>query len=227
MEYANPYVVANAEASERTAFIRRTYIHLALAIAVFAGLEAFFLAQPWAGPLAQKMSSNWWLVLIPFIAVSWIADKWALSATSRGTQYLGLGLFIVAEAIIFIPLLYIAKSVDPDMIAKAGIMTGFLFAGITIIAFATKADFSFLRGFVMVASFAALGFIFVSMIFGFNLGTLFSGAMILVAGASILYSTSNILLHYRTDQHVAAALSLFSSVALMFWYILRIFMSRD
>lgn len=227
MEYANPYVVANAEASERTAFIRRTYIHLALAIAVFAGLEAFFLAQPWAGPLAQKMSSNWWLVLIPFIAVSWIADKWALSATSRGTQYLGLGLFIVAEAIIFIPLLYIAKSVDPDMIAKAGIMTGFLFAGLTIIAFATKADFSFLRGFIMVASFAALGFIFVSMIFGFNLGTLFSGAMILVAGASILYSTSNILLHYRTDQHVAAALSLFSSVALMFWYILRIFMSRD
>lgn len=227
MEYANPYVVANAEASERTAFIRRTYTHLALAIAVFAGLEAFFLAQPWAGPLAQKMSSNWWLVLIPFIAVSWIADKWAMSATSRGTQYLGLGLFIVAEAIIFIPLLYIAKTMDPDMIAKAGIMTGFLFAGLTIIAFATKADFSFLRGFIMVASFAALGFIFVSMIFGFNLGTLFSGAMILVAGASILYSTSNILLHYRTDQHVAAALSLFSSVALMFWYILRIFMSRD
>ncbi len=227
MEYANPYAVANAKASERTIFIRRTYIHLALAIAVFAGLEAILLAQPWAGPLAQKMSSNWWLVLIPFIAVSWIADKWARSSTSQSTQYLGLGLFIVAEAIIFIPLLYIAKSIDPDMIVKAGIMTGFLFGGLTIVAFATKADFSFLRGFIMVASFAALGFIFVSMIFGFNLGTLFSGAMILVAGASILYSTSNILLHNRTDQHVAAALSLFSSVALMFWYILQIFMSRD
>jgi len=227
MEYANPYVVANAKASERTAFIRRTYIHLALAIGAFAGLEAFFLNQPWAGPLTEKMASNWWLVLIPFIAVSWIADKWAMSATSRGTQYLGLGLFIIAEAIIFIPLLYIAAAMDPNIIAKAGIMTGFLFAGLTIVAFATKADFSFLRGFIMFASFAALGFIFVSMIFGFNLGTLFSGAMILVAGASILYSTSNILLHYRTDQHVAAALSLFSSVALMFWYILRIFMSRD
>lgn len=226
MEYASPHAVANAEASQRALFIRRTYIHLALAIAAFAGLEAILLQQPWAGPLAAKMTGNWWLVLIPFIAVSWIADKWALSATSRGMQYLGLGLFIVAEAIIFIPLLYLAKEIDPSAISKAGVMTGFLFGGLTIVAFTTKADFSFLRGFIMVASFAALGFIFVSMIFGFNIGTLFSGAMILVAGASILYSTSNILLHYRTDQHVAAALSLFSSVALMFWYILQIFLSR-
>jgi hypothetical protein len=28
------------------------------------------------------------------------------------------------------------------------------------------------------------------------------------------------MLHYRTDQHVAAALALFSSVALLFYYVL-------
>jgi FtsH-binding integral membrane protein len=59
------------------------------------------------------------------------------------------------------------------------------------------------------------------------LGNIFAGAMALFASVAILYNTSNVLHHYRPDQHVAAALSLFSSVALLFWYILRIFMSRD
>ena len=58
------------------------------------------------------------------------------------------------------------------------------------------------------------------------IGLLFSGAMVVLAGGYTLYYTSNVLHHYRTDQHVAASLALFSAVALMFWYILRIFMSR-
>jgi FtsH-binding integral membrane protein len=49
--------------------------------------------------------------------------------------------------------------------------------------------------------------------------------MVLFAGAAILYSTSNVFLHYRTDQYVAASLSLFASIALLFWYILRILLS--
>ena len=39
-----------------------------------------------------------------------------------------------------------------------------------------------------------------------------------------LYHTSNVMLHYRTDQHVAAALALLAAVALLFWYVLRIMM---
>jgi FtsH-binding integral membrane protein len=47
------------------------------------------------------------------------------------------------------------------------------------------------------------------------------------AGAAILYDTSNVLLRFPEDRYVAAALELFASVALMFWYVLRLFMSRD
>lgn len=64
-----------------------------------------------------------------------------------------------------------------------------------------------------------------SLAFGFTLGTFFSVAMVAVAGASILYDTSNVLLRYPEDRYVGASLQLFASVALMFWYILRIFMS--
>ena len=63
--------------------------------------------------------------------------------------------------------------------------------------------------------------------FGFELGTWFSVAMVAFAGAAILYDTSNVLHHYPEDRYVAGALQLFASVALMFWYVLRLFMSRD
>ena len=56
---------------------------------------------------------------------------------------------------------------------------------------------------------------------------LFSVAMIGLAAGYILFYTSNVLHHYRKDQHVAASLALFASLALLFWYILRIFISRD
>jgi FtsH-binding integral membrane protein len=64
-------------------------------------------------------------------------------------------------------------------------------------------------------------------IFGFNMGMWFSIAMVGLAGGAILYDTSNIIRHFPEDRHVGAALELFASVALMFWYVLRIFMSRD
>ncbi len=229
--YANPYTVAQAKPNERAAFIRNTYLHLGFAILAFIGVEYFLLHQTWTIPLIQKMTGGmgWLLVLGAFMLVSHVANRLAMSDTSKGVQYAGLGLFIVAEAIIFMPLLYIAAfyADDPTVIAKAGVTTGFVFGGLTFAAFATGKDFSFLRGFLMVGGFIALGIIVVSILFGFNLGTIFAGAMAIFASVAILYNTSNIIHHYRTDQYVSASLGLFASVALLFWYILTIFMNRD
>ena len=79
----------------------------------------------------------------------------------------------------------------------------------------------------MWAGIAAMLLIVASVIFGFQLGTIFSVAMVALAGAAILYSTSKILKTYPEDRYVSASLELFASVALMFWYVLRLFMSRD
>jgi FtsH-binding integral membrane protein len=73
-----------------------------------------------------------------------------------------------------------------------------------------------------VAGMLALGLIAASILIGFDLGVLFSVAMIGLAAGYVLYYTSNVLNHYRTDQHVAASLALFATIALMFWYILRL-----
>jgi FtsH-binding integral membrane protein len=161
------------------------------------------------------------------MAASWVANKWATSDTSRGMQYAGLGLYVVAEAIIFLPLLLIAVRFtgQSHLVGQAAIITLGLFAGLTFVAFTTKKDFSFLGGVLKISFFVAFGLIAASLLMGFNLGIWFSGAMVLFAGISILYQTSNIIHNYRPDQHVAASLGLFASVALLFWYVLQILMS--
>ena len=72
----------------------------------------------------------------------------------------------------------------------------------------------------------ALVLIVASVLFGFNLGTFFTVAMIALAGGAILYKTSGVMRHYPHDKQVAASLELFACVALLFWYVLQLFMSR-
>ncbi|MBN2524996.1 MAG: Bax inhibitor-1/YccA family protein [Deltaproteobacteria bacterium] len=227
--------VSDASAELRSLFIRRTYMHLALAILAFAILEAVFLGPllPVMAPMLEKMMSggySWLVVLGLFMAVGWIANSWAQSDKSPAMQYLGLALYVVAEAVIFMPILFIATMMtDPNVIPTAALLTGALFIGLTGTVFITRKDFSFMRGILMVGGFIGLGVIASSILFGFALGTIFSVVMVALAGGYILYYTSNVLHHYRTDQHVAASLALFAAVALMFWYILRLVMafSRD
>jgi FtsH-binding integral membrane protein len=76
--------------------------------------------------------------------------------------------------------------------------------------------------YLVLGGLAAMAVILCMILFGLNLGVFFSLAMVVLASGYILYDTSNVMHHYRTDQHVAAALALFASVALLFWYVLQI-----
>lgn len=224
--YGAPF--AQASESIRASFVRRTYAHLAGAVLAFALVEYLLLQWDGAERLAVTMVSGWsWLLVLgAFMVVSWIAESWARSTTSLGVQYAGLTLYVLAEAVIFLPLMLVATRYAGDsVLPSAALVTGFLFLGLTLIAFFSGADFSFLRGFLVVGGLVALGIIVASIAIGFSLGLIFSGAMVVFASAAILYQTSQVALHYRTDQHVAAALGLFASVALLFWYVLQIFLS--
>lgn len=222
--------VADASPETRSEFIHKTYQHLALAIAAFIGLEALLLNLPGIENLVGLMMGRWsWLIVLgAFMLIARVAENWAHSAVSPGMQYAGLGLYVVAEAIIFVPLMYIAMAYSgPDVIAKAGLVTGVTFAGLTAVVLISKKDFSFMRGIMTVAGFSAMGLILASVLFGFSLGSWFAWAMAAFASGAIVYQTSNIVHTYRPGQHIAAALGLFASVALLFWYILQIFMRSD
>jgi FtsH-binding integral membrane protein len=212
----------------RASFITRTYLHLLGAIVGFTLFEVFLFQSGLAASIAETLlGTSWLLVLGGFMIVGWISTRVAATVESLPAQYAALAAYVVADAIIFVPLLYVAQSVAPGVIQSAAAVTLIGFAGLTAVVMVTKRDFSFMRSFLLWGGVVALVLIVGGALFGFQLGTYFSVAMIALAGIAILYDTSNVLHHYPENRAVAAALQLFASVALMFWYVLRLFLSRD
>lgn len=222
-------LVSQSTNLERGDFYRKTYIHVGLAILAFIGVETVLLktipTEVIFLMIGQKYS--WLLILGVFWLASFLATKWTLSQ-SKAVQYMGLGVYVFLEAIIFLPLIYIALLQEGagNVIFQAATLTIAMFAGISAVAFTSKKDFSFLRNIITIGGFIAIGLIVGGMIFGFNLGLWFSVGMVILASATILYQTSKLKDVYTTDQYVGASLQLFSSIMLLFWYILRILMSR-
>ncbi|KAB2887832.1 MAG: permease [Kofleriaceae bacterium] len=227
--------VATLGVSERVSFLRRTYAHLGIALVAWAAATAGMMRfmpetslsfSRWA--LTGRW--NWFLVLGAFMLVGYVAERMARSNTSRGIQYGGLALFVAAEALLLQPILWVAiirfgASEADKLILNAGLITVTIFVGLTATVFLTKKDFSFLRGILTVLTFAALGVIIASMIFGFQLGAIFCGAMIALMAGYILYQTSAVMKDFPPTHHVAAALMLFSTIATLFWYVLQLLMS--
>ncbi len=222
-------VVSREQPQARAEFIKKTYTHLAGAVGAFIVLETFLIQSGIAAGLTQALSGSrysWLAILAGFSLLGWLSRELAAKADSVSLQYSGLALYVVMEAVLFAPLIFTANTLyDPTIVPTAGIITSLMFAGLTAVAFTTGKDFTFLGGALKIGGCVAIGMIICSAIFGFTLGLFFSIAMVAFAMAAILYDTSKIMHHYTKDQYVAASLELFASVALLFWYVIRILMS--
>jgi len=219
--------VAELSVEDRSAFIWKSYAHVVGAILAFAAISAYFMQSGISEAILQPMLNNWWMVLGAFVLGGWGATRVAHRVQSKQAQYAAFAAFIVLEALIFAPMLYMAYAMNPNIIDSAAGVTIMGSVGLIATAMITRKDFSFLRGMLVWGFMLAMVAIISSMIFGFHLGTWFSVAMIGFAGAAVLYDTSNIMLHYPQDKYVAASMQLFASIAMMFWYILRLFMNRN
>ena len=223
--YNQNQLVAEATDAERATFYKHTYGHVAGGVLVFVLIESLMLkSEPLVNFMLSLTQGYLWLALLAgFMGITWVAQKMAYGSVSKSKQYLGYFLYIIAEALIFVPMLYIALNYGGTYVIKqAAVVTGGLFIGLSAIVFLTKADFSVLRG-----AFLAIGLVVAGILFGFDLGLWFSVGMCALAGGAILYNTHQLKYQFGTQQYVASALSLFASLMLLFWYILRIFMSRD
>ncbi|WP_298754319.1 Bax inhibitor-1 family protein [uncultured Psychroserpens sp.] len=225
-------MISALSATDRVAFYKKTYAHVAGGVLVFILFEWMLLQSDTIVNFALSMTQGWrWLIMLGgFMFITNYAEGMALKTPDKNKQYLAYGLYILAEAFIFVPLLYIATAFlndGGDILYQAVIVTLSLFTGLSAVVFITKKDFSFLRTGIMIGFFIAMGLIVAGTLFGFNLGLWFSVAMCLLAGGSILYQTSNMVHKYSTEDYIPAALGLFASLMLLFWYVLQIFMSRD
>jgi len=225
----------DAPVDVRKTFIRKTYMHLTMAIYALVALEfLYFKAFPLDDWVPNLFGMQWgWLALFGgYVVVSWIADRWARSDTSVGMQYAGLFSYVFAFSIILCPLLWIANHFSTNIggtavnpIVVAAVATLAVFGVLTAVVFLTRKDFSFLGPILGIGGLLIFGAIILSILGMLNLGTGFCMLLVVFASGAILYDTSNILHHYRTEQYVAASLALFASVGLLFWYILQIVIS--
>lgn len=225
-------VVGHLSEVERAAFYRKTYAHVAGGVLVFILFEFLLLQSDTIVEFMLSMTEGykWLLMLGGFMLATNYAEGMALRTSDKNMQYLAYAIYIFFEALIFVPMIYIAAfymESGPEILNQAAILTLALFTGLSAVVLLTKKDFSFLKTGLTIGFFIAIGLIIAGTIFGFNLGLWFSVAMCLLAGGSILYQTSNLVNKYSVDEYIPASLGLFASLMLLFWYILRIFMSRD
>ncbi|HQR09578.1 MAG TPA: Bax inhibitor-1 family protein [Gemmatales bacterium] len=227
-------VAADAALSERVTFIRRTYLHVSGALValtiMLAALVNFVPDEVLRSVFGRGGSMGMLIILGLFWAVSFAARSMAQANKPIGMQYAGLALYTGMMAFMLWPAIWLSTNVAAynGILGQAVILTLALAAGLTVSVFVTKVDFSFLRSFIVVSMFIAMGLIVASILFKFDLGLLFSLAMVVLLSLCILYSTSNIMKHYPTNAYVAAALEIFSTVVVLFSYILNILMrGRD
>ena len=219
--------VSTLSVESRSEFIWKCYAHVVGAILAFAAISSYLYQSGVSENLVGPMMQHPFIVLGGFILVGWAATHMAHRLSSTMAQYGALALLVTVWSLMFAPMLYIAAEYKPGVIDSAAGVTILGSIGLIATAMITRKDFSFLRGMLVWGGILAIVGIFSSIIFGFQLGTWFSVAMIGFAGAAVLYDTSNILHHYPQDKYVAASMQLFASIAMMFWYILRLFLARD
>ncbi|CAM1356729.1 MULTISPECIES: Bax inhibitor-1/YccA family protein [Tenacibaculum] len=229
--FNNKVLVSQLSGAERIAFYKKTYAHVAGGVLLFVLFEYLLLQNATIVEFTLSMTQGykWLLLLGGFMLITNYAESTALKTTDKNLQYLAYAGYTFAQAFIFIPLIYIAISYTNnfDLLKQAAIVTLGLFAGISSIVFITKKDFSFISAGLSIGFFIAIGLMIAGMLFGFNLGLWFSVGMCVLAGGSILYQTSNLVHKFSNEDYIPAAMGLFASLMLLFWYVLQIFMSRD
>jgi len=229
--FENKLLLSETSDQVRVDFYKKTYSHVAGGVLLFIIFEYLLLQSDAIIEFTLSMTQGfkWLLMLGGFMLITNYAESITMRTADKNKQYMAYALYIFAEAFIFVPLIYIAISYTGgyDLIQQAGIVTLGLFAGISSVVFITKKDFSFLKAGLTVGFFIAIGLIIAGTLFGFDLGLWFSVAMCVLAGGSILYQTSNLIHKYSTEDYIPAALGLFASLMLLFWYVIQIFLSRD
>jgi hypothetical protein len=223
--------VASLSDEAKVAFYKKTYSHVAGGVLAFFIAEYLLLQSMALVEFMLSMTQGWrWLIMLGgFMFMTNYAESSAMKTTDKNKQYMAFGLYVIAEAIIFIPIIYIAMAYSGGMelLNQAAIVTLSLFSGLTAVVFVTKKDFSFLKSALTIGFFIAIGLIIAGALFGFDLGLWFSVGMCLLAAGAILYQTSNLIKNYTNEQYIPAAIGLFASLMLLFWYVIQIFLSRD
>ncbi len=159
----------------------------------------------------------------------------AYSARSTAVQYVWLGLFVVVESVVLVPVLSRATADAAGAIRNAALLTLLAFACGSVGAFALRRDLSSLGSLVQSTLGLELIGVATAIAFGFGLGSGFALVVLVTALAALVHDVSAVFEDAAedddteraglVDRHAAASLALFASMALMFWSALSLFVA--
>src|SRR5258708_22329123 len=137
---------ATARQSERVTFIKKTYGLVALSFFAFVGILAVLTKTGIGLDIAKAMFASpisLLVLLALFIGTGYLARYLARSDMSVGAQIFGLALYVVVEALIFLPMILYCSLVPRfnDIPMQAGLMTLIVVGGLTATVFISKKDF--------------------------------------------------------------------------------------
>lgn len=194
--------------------IRQTYTLLALTLA-FSAVTAFIAMAIGAPPVH-------WIVMLgvliggPFAIHFTRNSVWGLVLTFAFTGILGFFLGPILT-------MYLGLPNGPQIVGNAFAATAVAFVALSGYALATKKDFSFLGGFIVVGLIVALLAIVANIFLAIPaLSLAISAAVVMLLSAAILFDTSR-MIHDEETNYVVMTVSLYANLYVMFLHMLNLF----
>jgi modulator of FtsH protease len=189
--------------------IKQTY--LLFGLSVFMAIVGGYIGAT-SETLARFFSG--WLGWIVAILLLNIVPRVAIAV--RHNHQLGVAALVFdgfISGIALSPLLWVARTLAPELIFAALGITAFVFAGITVYVMTTRREFSAPRGLMTGIFFSLIGTIILNSFLhiGF-LGILISFGIGALGVFTIVYSTSAVLRTPDADSPIPGALMLFAGV---------------
>jgi modulator of FtsH protease len=189
--------------------IKQTY--LLFGLSVFMAIVGGYIGA--TSETLARFFSGWlgWIVAILLLNV---VPRVAIAV--RHNHQLGVAALVFdgfISGIALSPLLWVARTLAPQLIFAALGITAFVFAGITVYVMSTRREFSAPRGLMTGIFFSLIGAIILNSFLNIGfLGILISFGIGALGVFTIVYSTSAVLRTPDADSPIPGALMLFAGV---------------
>jgi len=164
---------------------------------------------------------NWLLMLAIFIGMPFIINRfrnslWGLVLTFVFTGFMGYVLGPILN-------LYLSLSNGPQIVMQTFATTAAIFIGLSAYTFATKKDFSYMRGFLFTGLIILLLAIIANIFLAIPLLSLtISSVAVVIMSGLILYDTSR-MINGGEDNYIMMTVSLYANIYVLFVHLLNIF----
>lgn len=213
---------AEAGVSERLGFIRKVYsLFFVATLFAIGGVMIGFAVPDVMIMIAQH----------PFITLMLMMGGVIGAQAVRHVPGVNLAAFFgftTFTGVVISPFIYYVSITNPSSIFQAGVLTVGIFGGLTVYAFLSKRDFSFMRGMLFVGLIVVVlaGLLNMLAVGSTGLGFAIACAALLLFSGYVLYDTSNIIRRYPTNEYIAGAMDLYLDAFNIFLALLRILNRR-